>query len=120
MSEIYKTIADGYEQLAAAFRSLASAENQQNRETGAAAEPVVVQESQPQKEITFDDMKDFLGVLSVNGKKEQVKALLMKYDSGKLSGVKKEDYRALLEDAKPLMAEVQAKLAEEEKKRVKQ
>ena len=32
MSEIYKTIAEGYEQLAAAFRSLASAEDQQYKE----------------------------------------------------------------------------------------
>lgn len=102
MSEIYKTIADGYEQLAAAFRSLASAENQQNKEAGAAAEPVAVQESQPQEEITFDALKDFLGALSLNGKREQVKALLLKYDSGKLSGVKKEDYPALMADARAL------------------
>lgn len=102
MSEIYKTIADGYEQLAAAFRSLASAENQKKKEAGAAAEPVAVQESQPQEEITFDDLKDFLGALSLNGKREQVKALLLKYDSGKLSGVKKEDYPALMADARAL------------------
>lgn len=102
MSEIYKTIADGYEQLAAAFRSLASAENQQNREDDAAAEPVTVQNPQPQEEITFDDLKDFLGALSLNGKREQVKALLLKYDSGKLSGVKKEDYSALMADARAL------------------
>lgn len=102
MSEIYKTIADGYEQLAAAFRSLASAENQQNREADAAAEPVAVQKPQPQEEITFDDLKDFLGALSLNGKREQVKALLLKYDSGKLSGVKKEDYPALMADARAL------------------
>ena len=102
MSEIYKTIAEGYEQLAAAFRSLASAENQQHKETDAVAEPVVVQESQPQEEITFEDLKDFLGALSLNGKREQVKALLLKYDSGKLSGVKKEDYPALMADARAL------------------
>lgn len=102
MSEIYKTIAEGYEQLAAAFRSLASAEDQQNKEVATVATPVAVQESQPEKEITFEDLKDVLGALSLNGKREQVKALLLKYDSGKLSGVKKEDYPSLMADARAL------------------
>ena len=99
MSEIYKTIAGGYEQLAAACRSLASAEDQQNKEV---ATPAAVQESQPEQAITFEDLKDVLGALSLNGKREQVKALLLKYDSGKLSGVKKEDYPALMADARAL------------------
>ena len=88
MSEIYKTIADGYEQLAAAFRSLASATEDPQKKVNA--------------EITFEDLKDVLGALSLNGKREQVKALLLKYDSGKLSGVKKEDYPALMADARAL------------------
>ena len=102
MSEIYKTIAEGYEQLAAAFRSLASAEDQQNKAVDTVATPAAVQESQPEQEITFEDLKDVLGALSLNGKREQVKALLLKYDSGKLSGVKKEDYPSLMADARAL------------------
>ena len=102
MSEIYKTIADGYEQLAAAFRSLASATEDPQKKVDAVIETETVQESQPQEEITFEDLKDVLGALSLNGKREQVIALLLKYDSGKLSGVKKEDYPALMADARAL------------------
>ena len=78
------------------------AENQQNEEVATVATSVAVPESQPQEEITFEDLKDVLGALSLNGKREQVKALLLKYDSGKLSGVKKEDYPSLMADARAL------------------
>lgn len=39
---------------------------------------------------------------SGQGKTQAVKALLFKYDAGKLSGVKPEDYAALMEEAKRL------------------
>ena len=39
---------------------------------------------------------------SQDGKTRQVKALLLKYDAGKLSGVKPEDYPALLKEAEAL------------------
>lgn len=39
---------------------------------------------------------------SGDGKTAEVKALLYKYDAGKLSGVKPEDYAALLEEARKL------------------
>ena len=48
MSEIYKTIADGYEQLAAAFRSLASATEDPQKKVDTEIETETVQESQPQ------------------------------------------------------------------------
>ena len=39
---------------------------------------------------------------SGQGKTKEVKALLYKYDAGKLSGVKPEDYPALMEEAQRL------------------
>lgn len=43
-----------------------------------------------------------LAAKSQDGKRKEVKDLLLKYDSGKLSGVKPEDYPALLADAEAL------------------
>ena len=43
-----------------------------------------------------------LAAKSQDGKTKEVKALLMKYDAGKLSGVKPEDYAALLKEAEAL------------------
>ena len=42
------------------------------------------------------------GEKSAAGKTAQVRALLMKYDAGRLSGVKPEDYAALLAEAEVL------------------
>ena len=71
MSDVYLTLADGFEKLAAGYRALA-------------AQDVGVQPK------------------SRDGKTREVKALLMKYDAGKLSGVKPEDYAALLAEAEGL------------------
>ncbi len=43
-----------------------------------------------------------LGKKSEEGKTREIKALLMKYDAGKLSGVKPEDYPALIKEAEAL------------------
>ena len=47
-------------------------------------------------------MRAILAEKSADGKTAEVKALLTKFDAGKLSGVKPEDYPALLEEAKKL------------------
>lgn len=52
--------------------------------------------------ITIDQVRAVLADKSGEGKTAEVKALLFKYDAGKLSGVKPEDYAALLEEAKKL------------------
>ena len=52
--------------------------------------------------ITIDQVRSVLADKSGEGKTAEVKALLFKYDAGKLSGVKPEDYAALLEEAKRL------------------
>lgn len=55
-----------------------------------------------QPEITIDQVRTLLAEKSGEGKTQAVKALLYKYDAGKLSGVKPEDYAALMEEAKKL------------------
>ncbi len=52
--------------------------------------------------ITIDQVRAVLAEKSGDGKTAEVKALLYKYDAGKLSGVKPEDYAALLEEARKL------------------
>ena len=66
------------------------------------------QQAAPQPErskasaITIDQVRSVLADKSGGGKTAEVKALLFKYDAGKLSGVKPDDYAALLEEAKRL------------------
>lgn len=52
--------------------------------------------------VTIDQVHAALAEKSGDGKTAEVKALLYKYDAGKLSGVKPEDYAALLEEAQKL------------------
>lgn len=52
--------------------------------------------------VTIDQVRAVLAEKSGDGKTTEVKALLYKYDAGKLSGVKPEDYAALLEEARKL------------------
>lgn len=61
-----------------------------------------VPEKHTQPEITIDQVRAVLAEKSGDGKTAEVKALLYKYDAGKLSGVKPEDYAALLEEARKL------------------
>ena len=53
-------------------------------------------------QITIDQVRTLLAEKSGEGKTQAVKALLYKYDAGKLSGVKQEDYAALMEEARKL------------------
>lgn len=52
--------------------------------------------------VTIDQVRAVLAEKSGDGKTAEVKELLFKYDAGKLSGVKPEDYPALLEEARKL------------------
>ena len=52
------------------------------------------------KPITLEQVRKVLAELSRNGFTEDVRTLLKKYGSDKLSGIKQEDYQALLEDAR--------------------
>lgn len=98
MNEVYLTIADGFEKLAAGYRALAGSTS-----APAVGETVPV-EKVPEEmvEITIEEVRTVLAAKSEAGKRKEVKDLLLKYDSGKLSGVKKSDYPALMADAEAL------------------
>ena len=98
MNEVYLTIADGFEKLAAGYRALADANS-------APAESELVNETEAPDEAPKVTMEDVYAVLAEkvkDGKRKEVKGLLLKYDSGNLSGVKESDYPALLAEAREL------------------
>ena len=98
MSEVYLTLADGFEKLAAGYRSLAAqGASVQLKEEVPAAAPI-----KESKTVGIETIRAVLAEKSRDGKTRGVKALLMKYDAGKLSGVKPEDYVALLAEAEVL------------------
>ena len=67
------------------------------------AQPVDDMPTKPaEPQITIDQVRTLLAEKSGEGKTQAVKALLYKYDAGKLSGVKPEDYAALMEEARKL------------------
>lgn len=95
MNEIYKTLAEGYEKLAAGYRALAKDQKDEKVEMAVPAEP-------EKKEISIEEVRAVLAAKTQAGKRRGVKELLLKYDSGKLSGVKPENYAALMADAEAL------------------
>jgi len=97
MSEIYLTLADGFEKLAAGYRTLAA-----NSAEGQITEQPSVAEPKQESKISIEMVRAVLAEKSQEGKTRAVKALLMKYDAGKLSGVKPEDYESLLKEAEVL------------------
>lgn len=107
MKDVFLTIADGFEKLAAGYRALAQAEapaavtTDKSAKADATDKPAPKAEAE-EKKITIEEVRAVLADKSQNGKRKEVKDLLLKYDSGKLSGVKSEDYPALLADAEAL------------------
>ena len=97
MNKIYLTLADGFEKLAAGYRTLAA-----NSAEGQLIEQPPVAELKQESKISIEDVRAVLAEKSQQGKTREVKALLMKYDAGKLSGVKPEDYEALVKEAEVL------------------
>lgn len=105
MNELFLKIADGFESLAAGYRALAQ-DSKAASVVPATDTPAAPIEQEAHKEekptVTMEQVRAVLAQKSKDGKKAQVKALLLKYDSGKLSGVKPEDYPALLAEAEVL------------------
>ena len=95
MNEIYMTLAEGYEKLAAGYRALAKDQKDKKVEMAVPAEP-------EKKEISIEEVRAVLAAKTQVGKRREVKELLLKYDSGKLSVVKPENYAALMADAEAL------------------
>lgn len=94
--EVYTKLAEGFELLAAGYRSLA----EQGAEATSAAAPEPTKK--PEKPITIEQVRAVMSAKSDEGKTAQVRTLLMKYDAGKLSGVKPEDYPDLLREVEAL------------------
>lgn len=95
MNETYLILADGFQQLAEGYRRLADGD------VPTSAPATTAEETQTPK-ITIEQVRAVLASKSQDGKTRQVKSLLLKYDAGKLSGVKPEDYPALLREAEAL------------------
>lgn len=95
MHDIYLTLAEGYEKLAAGYRALAN--DQKEEKLAAPTENV-----EPEKKISIEEVRAVLAAKTQAGKRREVKELLLKYDSGKLSGVNPENYAALMADAEAL------------------
>lgn len=95
MHDIYLTLAEGYEKLAAGYRALAEDQKDEKVEMAVPAEP-------EKKKISIEEVRAVLAAKTQAGKRREVKELLLKYDSGKLSGVKPENYAALMADAEAL------------------
>ena len=107
MKDVFLTIADGFEKLAAGYRALAQAEapatvTADKPAKAEATDKPVPQAEAEEKKITIEEVRAVLAAKSQDDKRKEVKDLLLKYDSGKLSGVKPEDYPALLADAEAL------------------
>ena len=93
MNDTYLKLAEGFEQLAQGYRALAGEPERPSTPDA---------NTQPAPQVTIEQVRAVLAGKSQEGKTRQVKALLLKYDAGKLSGVKPEDYPALLKEAEAL------------------
>ena len=105
MNELFLKIADGFEILAAGYRALAQDSKASSVVPATDTPAAPIEQEAPKEEkptVTMEQVRAVLAQKSKDGKKVQVKALLLKYDSGKLSGVKSEDYPALLAEAEVL------------------
>lgn len=105
MNELFLKIADGFESLAAGYRALAQDSKAASVVQATDTHAAPIEQEAPKEEkptVTMEQVRAVLAQKSKDGKKVQVKALLLKYDSGKLSGVKPEDYPALLAEAEVL------------------
>lgn len=95
MDKLYLNLAASFEELATSYRKLA--------EQAVNLEPSIGNKQVEQaKSISIEAVRAVLAEKSRDGKTSKIKALLLKYDAGKLSGVKPEDYAALLAEAEVL------------------
>lgn len=95
MDKLYLNLAASFEELAISYRKLA--------EQAVNLEPSIGNKQVEQvKTIGIEVVRAVLAEKSRDGKTSKIKALLLKYDAGKLSGVKPEDYAALLAEAEVL------------------
>lgn len=96
-----KLLLDVVEDMRSLADSLQSVADSIQGNTAASGE-VPTQPADNTPQITIEQVRTLLAEKSGEGKTQAVKALLYKYDAGKLSGVKPEDYAALMEEARKL------------------
>ena len=94
MQNTYRKIAEAYDMLAEGYRELAGIETEEGAEAAEA--------DSMESEISIENIRAVLAAKSQEGKRKEVKDLLLKYDSGRLSGVDPKDYPALMKDAEAL------------------
>jgi len=109
IAEGHRLMEEGYLELADCYLPDDSSQLEKREKTKAAkakkeevqpdkAEEVKAEEST----VTVEMIRAVMAKKSQDGKTKEIKALLEKYDAGKLSGVKPEDYPALLKEAEVL------------------
>lgn len=99
MNEELLKIADGLQVVSESIRAMVK---EQPETVGTQTEQAVEKQEEMEHTVTIEDVRAVLASKSQSGKTREVKGLLLKYDAGKLSGVKPEDYPALLKEAEAL------------------
>lgn len=98
MSNVYLSLAEAHEKLAAGYRALAA--------QGSAEAPSPVKQPEapvPEpKKLAIEDVRAVMSAKADEGKTPQIKALLMKYDAGRLSGVDPARYPDLMRELEAL------------------
>lgn len=91
-----------YLDLAKSMRSLADSIEALTESTDEQDETDVEKKEKPATNITFEDLRAVLAVITRDGKQQKVKDLITKYDAKKLSDVPEDKYQELLEEARKI------------------
>ena len=89
---------EGLIRTANAIREILSCEPEPEAQPAVKEEAAAAPAVEPQKKYSFMDVRKAFSAKSHAGYTEQVKALIASYGADKLSGVKEEDYPALMAD----------------------
>ena len=89
---------EGLIRTANAIREILSCEPEPEAQPAVKEEATTTPAAEPQKKYSFMDVRKAFSAKSHAGYTEQVKALIASYGADKLSGVKEEDYPALMAD----------------------
>lgn len=102
MSNIYLTLAEEFEKIAAVYRTLAA--DSGIEKTVPAQNPVVeTPEAKTKKpSVTLEQVRAVLAEKSQSGKTAEVRGLLQKFGAAKLSGIEPDKYSELLKAAEAL------------------
>ena len=89
---------EGLIRAANAIREILSSEPEPEAQPAVKEAATAAPAAEPQKKYSFMDVRKAFSAKSHAGYTEQVKALIASYGADKLSGVKEEDYPALMTD----------------------